>query len=106
MIKLFIGGFPLDIHELQLAELVAPYGDIQTVKLVRDKKTRVCKGYGFIEMVDRASADRAVQALNGQPMGGRLLTLNIREEETVQTLEQKPDAVRFSRTFPKSATVG
>ena len=40
MVKLFVGGFPLDIQEIELAQLFAPHGDISTVKIVRDKKTR------------------------------------------------------------------
>jgi RNA recognition motif-containing protein len=44
MTKLFIGGFPLDITELELVQLVAPYGTISTIKIVRDKQTHQCKG--------------------------------------------------------------
>ncbi|MDB5145933.1 MAG: RNA-binding protein, partial [Mucilaginibacter sp.] len=80
MVKLFVGGFPLDMDELKLAELFAPHGDIRTIKLVRDKQTRVCKGYGFIEMADQVSAQNAVWVLNGQAMGDRQLTVSIREE--------------------------
>jgi RNA recognition motif-containing protein len=85
MVKLFVGGFPLDMDELKLAELFAPHGDIRTIKLVRDKQTRVCKGYCFIEMADRISAENAIWALNGQAMGDRQLTVSIREEAPVKT---------------------
>lgn len=64
MIKLFIGGFPLDMSELELAQLVAPYADVVTIKLVRDKKTKVCKGYGFIEVADETHAFNAIDNLN------------------------------------------
>src|SRR5882757_3871232 len=83
MVKLFVSGFPLDIEEIELAKLFAPHGDIVTIKLVRDKKTRVCKGYGFIEMADEASAENAIAALDGQPMGDRNLTVKIRPDEPV-----------------------
>ncbi|MFI5159171.1 MAG: RNA-binding protein, partial [Sphingobacteriales bacterium] len=69
MVKLFVSGFPLDIQEIELAKMFALHGDIVTIKLVRDKKTRVCKGYGFIEMTDEAAAENAIAALDGQPMG-------------------------------------
>jgi RNA recognition motif-containing protein len=84
MVKLFVGGFPLDMDELKLAELFAPHGDIKTVKLVRDKQTKICKGYGFIEMADKASAENAALALNGLPIGDRQLTVSLREEEPVK----------------------
>jgi RNA recognition motif-containing protein len=81
MIKLFISGFPLDIGEMELAQLLAPYGDISTMKIVRDKKTRVCKGYAFIEMASQAGAAAVVSALDGAKMKGKVLTVNIHDEK-------------------------
>jgi RNA recognition motif-containing protein len=81
MVKIFIGGFPLDASELELVQLVSPYGMVSTIKIIRDRKTRTCKGYAFLEMPDRAEAEQAVEALNGRPSGDRMLKLNICEEE-------------------------
>jgi RNA recognition motif-containing protein len=85
MIKLFVGGFPLEIEEIELAKLFALHGDISTIKIVRDKKTRVCKGYAFIEMMDRVGGENAVEALNGTLMDGKVLTVKINEEAVVST---------------------
>jgi RNA recognition motif-containing protein len=90
MIKLFVGGFSLDIEEIELAKLFAPHGNICTIKIVRDKKTRICKGYAFIEMADRAGAENAKEALNGTMLNGKTLTVNIKEglipeNEPIQT---------------------
>ena len=81
MVKLFVSGFPLDMDEIELVKLFSSHGDVRTIKLVRDKKTRVCKGYGFIEMADLQSAENVIAALNKQHIGDRQLTINIREEE-------------------------
>ncbi|MBD1384604.1 RNA-binding protein [Mucilaginibacter rigui] len=80
LVKLFVGGFPLEIDELELAKLFGPYGDITTIKIVRDKKTRICKGYAFIEMNDRKGAEAAAEALDGADMHGKQLTVKINEE--------------------------
>ena len=80
MVKLFVGGFPLDLEELELAQLFGPYGDISTIKIVRDKKTGICKGYAFIEMPDRIAAENAAIALDGAFMRGRQLKVNLQEE--------------------------
>lgn len=80
MYKLFIGGFPLDMDEMGLAQMVGPFGDIGTLKIVRDKKTRICKGYAFIEMTSREGAEQATEALDGLEMGDRKLRVSIREE--------------------------
>lgn len=77
MTKLFVGGFPLDIKEIELAQLIAPYGDILTLKMVRDKKTNVCKGYAFVEMKDRDGAERAAIELDGTFLKRKQLRVNL-----------------------------
>ena len=81
MIKLFVGGFPLDITELELVKLFGPHADISTIKIVRDKKTRVCKGYAFVEIIDKDGVDRAIEALDGTAMGDKVLSVKITEEK-------------------------
>jgi RNA recognition motif-containing protein len=94
MIKLFVSGFPLDITEIELAKLIAPHGDIATLKIVRDKKTRFCKGYAFVEMETQEGAEQACEALNGTPMQDRELTVKISEEKPVIPVQPK----RFTNT--------
>lgn len=79
--KIFIGGFPIEMKEMELAQLVGPYGDIGTIKLVRDKATRKSKGYAFMEMVSREAAELVIDALDGKLINGKELTVNIRDEE-------------------------
>jgi RNA recognition motif-containing protein len=81
MVKLFVRGFPLDITDHELAMLIAPYGDITTLKIVRDKKTGKCKGYAFVEMLIEDGAVRVSAALDGAKMHGRVLTVKINVEQ-------------------------
>jgi RNA recognition motif-containing protein len=99
MVKLFVSGFPLDMDEIALAKMFIAHGDVKTIKLVRDKKTRICKGYGFIEMGDEASAKNAIAELNGQPMGDRKLTVNIRPDEP-----EKPAVTTTAPAFYRKVT--
>ena len=43
-------------------------GQVTNVKIIRNKATGYSEGYGFAEFVDRATAERALRALNGTPM--------------------------------------
>jgi RNA recognition motif-containing protein len=95
MKKLFIGGFPLDITELELVQLVSPHGSVETIKIVRDRKTGICKGYAFLEMTDLAAAENAIAMLSKTMLAGRELTLNIVEE--VPVVEKK--VVRYAPTI-------
>jgi RNA recognition motif-containing protein len=101
MIKLFVGGFPMDITELELVMLFGSHGDVSTIKIVRDKKTGNCKGYAFLEMKDEEGAARAVEALDGSFIGERLLSVKITEEK--QTPVKKAPS-QFKRNFSSQSS--
>lgn len=67
--------------ELELVQFVAPYGTVETIKIVRDKKTRKCKGYAFLEMATEADALNAAYELNGTHYQKRLITVNVQPPE-------------------------
>jgi RNA recognition motif-containing protein len=89
MIKLFVGGFPLDISELELVQLFNLHGDVETIKIVRDKKTKICKGYAFLEMKDQEGADRAIEALDNTPFLDRMLSVKKVVEPPTTTVTSK-----------------
>lgn len=80
MVKLFVGGFPLEITEMELAMLMAPHGNISTIKIVRDRQTKKCKGYAFVEVLTEEDAINMAAALDGEEMQGRALSVKISEE--------------------------
>lgn len=81
MVKLFVGGFPLDIEEIELVKLFDSFTEIKTVKIVRDKATRKCKGYAFLETTGQAGAEMAVNALHGKTLEGKELTVRIVDDK-------------------------
>lgn len=96
MDKIFVAGFPLDMQEIELVQLIAIYGEVATIKIVRDKKTDKCKGYAFLEMASPEAAESAITALNGQQMGKKELTLKL--------VENRPVVQGFA-TFPNPQPV-
>jgi len=81
-----------------LAKLFMPFGQISTIKLVRDKKTRVSKGFAFIEMLDLAAAEAAAESLNGRQIGNRQLKVSIPEAAAGE-----PAAVQGTSSIGSSA---
>ncbi|RYD87996.1 MAG: hypothetical protein EOP54_27940 [Sphingobacteriales bacterium] len=59
---------------LGLAQLIAPHVDIGVMKIVRNKKKRVAKGYAFVGTVTETAA---MAALDGELMGDRQLTVKL-----------------------------
>jgi RNA recognition motif-containing protein len=90
MTKIFLGGFPLEITELSLVQLLSYHGEVATIKIVRNKQTRICKGYAFIETASLNDATQIIKALDGTMLGERELTLKLVEEKPIIVEEIKP----------------
>jgi len=80
MVKIFVGGLAPDVSEIDIVIQVSIYGQVITIKIVRDKVTRKSKGYAFLEMATLEGAERAVEELNGTRFKGNVLTVKIAEE--------------------------
>ena len=51
-------------------------GTVVTARIVTDRETNRSKGFGFVEMPNDAEARQAIEALNGQDLGGRKAVVN------------------------------
>lgn len=83
IVKLFVGGLPADIDEIELVQLIAIYGEVLTIKVVRDRATKKCKGYAFLEMLNLEAAENVMNALEGEPFKKKNLLFNLVKENTV-----------------------
>ncbi|WEK18070.1 MAG: RNA-binding protein [Candidatus Pedobacter colombiensis] len=80
MVKIFVGGLKPDVSELDLVMFISLHAQVSTIKVVRDKVTKRCKGYAFLEMANQAEAEKAVLVLNGETYKGQVLNIKIAEE--------------------------
>jgi uncharacterized membrane protein YgcG len=74
--KIFVGNFSFSTTEADLRGLFEPYGNVDSASVVTDRDTGRSRGFGFVEMGDKAAAEKAIQGLNGQEVGGRALNVN------------------------------
>jgi RNA recognition motif-containing protein len=74
--NIYAGNLNYGITEEELEEVFAKYGEVTSVKIIRDKYTDQSKGFGFIEMADDAEAQKAIDELNGTEVKGRELRVN------------------------------
>jgi cold-inducible RNA-binding protein len=74
--KLYVGNLPYNMTNGDLEGLFAQYGAVQSAQVIIDRDTGRSKGFGFVEMETDADAKKAIDALSGQEVGGRLLTVN------------------------------
>jgi RNA recognition motif-containing protein len=72
--NLYVGNLSFATTSDDLRDLFAPYGNVKSAQVVMDRETGKSRGFGFVEMAD--GGDEAINALNGQDVGGRALTVN------------------------------
>ncbi|URE13557.1 RNA-binding protein C23E6.01c [Musa troglodytarum] len=65
---LWIGGLQFWMDENYLYSCFVHTGEVVSVKIIRNKQSGQSEGYGFIEFVSHAGADRILQTYNGQVM--------------------------------------
>lgn len=75
--KLYVGNLAYSVRDEDLQQLFSAHGQVQSAKVMMERDTGRSKGFGFVEMASAAEAEASIQALNGQSMGGRDLTVNI-----------------------------
>jgi len=74
--KLYVGNLSYDTDETRLRELFSEHGEVTSASLVMDRDTGRPRGFGFVEFANDAEAKAAIEALNGQNIDGRDLTVN------------------------------
>jgi RNA recognition motif-containing protein len=74
--NLYVGNLSFQTKEDDLAELFATHGEVVSSKIVTDRDTGRSRGFGFVEMTDRAAGEQAIATLNGKDVDGRQLKVN------------------------------
>jgi RNA recognition motif-containing protein len=74
--NIYVGNLPFNTDEDALRAAFEAYGQVEDVKLIKDKYTGKSKGFGFVEMPTEAEALAAIEDLNGKDFKGRNLTVN------------------------------
>ena len=73
MIRIYIGNLPSSISEKEVQQVFETFGPVQSVDLVKDKRTGKSWGYGFVSMVHNNEARRAIETVNNQEYWGRIV---------------------------------
>ena len=85
--KLYVGNLSYSVDDHALSEFFADHGTVESAVVIMDRDTGRSKGFGFVEMSSDEEAQAAIEALDGQDLGGRSIRVN----------EAKPREDRGSR---------
>jgi RNA recognition motif-containing protein len=73
---IYVGNLPYSAKEADIYEIFAPFGDVQSVKIITDRDTGSSKGFAFVTLADQSRVDEAVKALHDSDFQGRALRVN------------------------------
>ncbi|NP_001152183.2 Polyadenylate-binding protein RBP47B' [Zea mays] len=87
---LWIGDLQYWTDENYLYSCFAHTGEVQSVKIIRNKVTSLPEGYGFIEFVSHEAAEKILQTYNGTQMPGTEHTFRL-NWASFSSGERRPD---------------
>ncbi len=68
--NIYIGNLSFNTTEDTLKSLFAEFGEVESVKVIKDRFSGKPKGFAFLEMPSNSEADQAIKALNGNRVDG------------------------------------
>ena len=75
-VEIYVGNLSYDMTEDQLRKEFETYGQVGLARLITNRYNGKSKGFGFVQMPDRAEAEKAIAALNDKEIMGRKMKCN------------------------------
>jgi RNA recognition motif-containing protein len=75
-VRLFVGGLAFTTSTDGLRDAFARFGPVQSAAVMTDRETGRSRGFGFVEMASEQEAERAISALNGSSLDGRMIRVD------------------------------
>jgi cold-inducible RNA-binding protein len=73
--KVYVGNLSFDATEEQISEMLAEYGNVESMAWITDRDSGRFRGFCFVEM-EESAANAAIKALNDTDLDGRMLRVN------------------------------
>jgi RNA recognition motif-containing protein len=74
--NIYVGNLALNVTEEDLQKAFEAFGDVESVKIIKDRYSGESRGFGFVGMPAGAEGQSAIQDLNGKELKGLMLKVN------------------------------
>jgi cold-inducible RNA-binding protein len=74
--NMYVSNLSFRLSEQELGDLFSQYGEVSSVKIIKDRDTGRSRGFGFVEMANQDEARAAMEALANYEMGGRNINVS------------------------------
>ena len=74
--NIYVGNLAREVTEEELRQEFAPFGQVGSVSIIKDKLTGESRGFGFVEMPSKTEGQAAITGLKGKALRERTLDVN------------------------------
>ncbi len=74
--NIYVGNLSYEVTEEDLRQAFGAFGQVESINIIKDKYSGESKGFGFVEMPDKAEAQSAIEGLNDKELKGRDLKVS------------------------------
>ncbi|OGP71623.1 MAG: RNA-binding protein [Deltaproteobacteria bacterium RBG_16_50_11] len=74
--NIYVGNLSYEVSGEDLRQAFEAFGQVSSATIVKDKYSGQPRGFGFVEMPERAEAQAAIQNLNGKDLRGQAMNVN------------------------------
>ncbi len=74
--KMYVGNLSFDTTKEDLEDAFGQHGTVTDVHVPQDRETGRPRGFAFVTMDSKGAMDSAIDALDGQDLGGRTIKVN------------------------------
>ncbi|MBX3281303.1 MAG: RNA-binding protein [Acidobacteria bacterium] len=74
--KLYVGNLSFQTSSLDLEDLFASAGAVESASVIEDRETGRSRGFGFVEMANAEDGKKAIAEFDGKEVQGRTIKVN------------------------------
>ncbi len=74
--NIYVGNLSKDVTDEDLQNMFSEFGNVRSVKIIKDLFSGESKGFGFIEMPGISEAQKAINELNTKELKGKKIVVN------------------------------
>jgi RNA recognition motif-containing protein len=80
--NIYVGNLDRQATENEIKSLFTSFGEVKSVKIVKDHDSGEPRGFAFVEMTNEAEANTAIRQLDSSEFGSRRLKVNEAKPKT------------------------
>ncbi|EAL65424.1 RNA-binding region RNP-1 domain-containing protein [Dictyostelium discoideum AX4] len=102
--RIFVGNLTENVESSTLETAFAEFGKVLSVRII--KKKFKSNTFGFVDMEDLETANKAVAAINGREFDGKQVNVEIAREKSTESKPKRTSTRKTRTPKPTSTTTG